>query len=77
MPARRASGSPLPFVDMTITEQAPVVAFAFGFGDEPCARAAGVEILDEDFGIQSFPILRADGMTLKFRDDLFCEQVHR
>ena len=49
--------APLPFVDMTITEQAPVVAFAFGFGDESCARAAGVEILDEDFGIHSFPIL--------------------
>ena len=69
--------APLPFVNVTIAEQTPVVAFAFGFGDEPCFGAAGIEVSDEDFRIQSFPILRADGMTLEFRDDLFCEQFHR
>lgn len=68
--------APLPFVDLTITEKAPVVAFAFVFGNEPSPGAAGIEILDEDFGIEAFLLLGAERMILEFRDDFFCQQFH-
>lgn len=48
---------PLPFEQMAITEQPPVVAFPFGFGDKPCSSSHRIEILDEDFGIESFLFL--------------------
>lgn len=73
---RRASDSPIPFEKVTVTEQTPIVAFAFGLGDEPCPSTARVEILDEHFGVQTLPILRADGMTLEFRENFFCKQFH-
>lgn len=68
--------APLPFVDVTITEKAPVVAFAFGFGNEPSPGAAGIEIPDEDFGIEAFLPLGAERMILEYRDDFFCQQFH-
>lgn len=57
---REHQEAPLPFVNMTITEKAPVVAFALGFGNEPSPGAAGIEILDEDFGIEAFLLLGAE-----------------
>lgn len=68
--------TPLPFEKAAVTEQTPIVAFVFGFGDEPCPSTARVEILDEHFGVQTLPILRADGMTLEFRENFFCKQLH-
>ena len=62
---------PLPCMNVAKSEHAPIFAFTLGFGDEPCFGAAGIEVSDEDFRIQSFPILRADGMFLEFRDNLF------
>ena len=68
--------APFPFEKATVTEQTPIVAVMFGLGDEPCPPTAWVEILDEHFGVQALPILRADGMTLEFRENFFCKQLH-
>lgn len=63
--------APLPFVDAAVSEQPPVVAFSFSFGNEPRSTTAGVEILDKNLCIQPFAILRANRMFLEFRDNLF------
>lgn len=61
---------------MAISVETPVIAFAFGLGDEPRPAAAGVEVFDKDFGVESFSVLRPDGMGLKLGDDLLGQQFH-
>lgn len=61
---------------MAITVEAPVIAFAFGLGDEPRPAATGVEVFDKNFGIESFSVLGPDGMGLELGDDLLGQQFH-
>ena len=61
---------------MAITVEAPVVALAFGLGDEPRPAAAGVEVFDKNFGIKPFSVLGPDGMGLELGDDLLGQQFH-
>lgn len=61
---------------MTITVEAPVVAFALSLGDEPRPAAAGVEVFDKNFGIKPFSVLGPDGMGLELGDDLLGQQFH-
>lgn len=61
---------------MTITVEAPVVAFALSLGDEPRPAAAGVEVFDKNFGIKLFSVLGPDGMGLELGDDLLGQQFH-
>lgn len=61
---------------MAISVKAPVVAFAFGLGDEPRPAAAGVEVFDKNFGIKPFSVLGPDRMGLELGDDLLGQQFH-
>ena len=49
-------------------------------GSEMCIRdspaAAGVEVFDKNFGIESFSVLGPDGMGLELGDDLLGQQFH-
>lgn len=61
---------------MAISVEAPVVAFTLALGDKPCPAAAGVEVFDKNFGIESFSVLGPDGMGLELGDDLLGQQFH-
>lgn len=61
---------------MTITVEAPVVAFALSLGDEPRSAAAGVEVFDKNFGIKPFSVLGPNWMGLELGDDLLGQQFH-
>lgn len=61
---------------MAITVETPVIAFAFGLGDEPRPAAAGVEVFDKNFGIKPFSVLGPDGMGLELGDNLLGQQFH-
>lgn len=61
---------------MAISVETPVIAFAFGLSDEPRPAAAGVEVFDKNFGIESFSVLGPNGMGLELGDDLLGQQFH-
>lgn len=61
---------------MAITVETPVIAFAFGLGDEPRPAAAGIEVFDKDFCMEPFSVLGPDRMGLELRDDLLGQQFH-
>lgn len=61
---------------MAISVETPVIAFAFGLGNEPRPAAAGVEVFDKDFCMEPFSVLGPDRMGLELRDDLLGQQFH-
>jgi len=61
---------------VAIAEQPPVVAVAFGLGDESRAGTHRVEILDKNFGRKAFLLLRMERMIPEFRDNLFRKQFY-
>ena len=69
--------APFPFVNVDRAEQQSIPVFLFlGFGNQPSARSAGVEIFDYYFCVESLPVLRFQRMRHKAFFYFFSRQFH-